>query len=404
MAYDGSGNFARPVSDYVNATVINEVSVNSEMDGIATGLTTAITKDGQTTITANIPMNSKKLTGLAAGGAAGDSVNLGQTQAEAYIWCGTATGTADAVILSPTPAITAYAAGQRFAWISSSSTNTTAMTLNVSTVAAKAAENNDTALAAGEHEASKMYIGIYDGTAFQIQRFSKLTVAASATASGIVELATTAETETGSDAARAVTPDGLHDMTTLAGAAWMLDEDNMASNSAVKVASQQSIKAYADTKTGITLGTKQATTSGTAIDFTGIPAGTKKITIMLQGVSLSGTNNILAQLGDSGGFETTGYISTGANMTTSANVFTSSTSGLIVGIAAASLIVSGHIILTLSDAASFTWISSYKVKLNTGSMSIGAGEKSLSAELTQVRITRTGTDTFDAGSVNIQYE
>ena len=70
--------------------------------------------------------------------------------------------------------------------------------------------------------------------------------AASATASGIVELATTAETTTGTDTARAVTPDGLHDMTSLSGAVWMLDEDNMATDSNTKVASQQSIKAYVD--------------------------------------------------------------------------------------------------------------------------------------------------------------
>ena len=73
---------------------------------------------------------------------------------------------------------------------------------------------------------------------------SALPSAASTTAAGIVELATTAETTTGTDALRAVTPDGLHDMTSLAGAAWMLDEDSLSSNSAVKVASQQSIKAY----------------------------------------------------------------------------------------------------------------------------------------------------------------
>lgn len=71
--------------------------------------------------------------------------------------------------------------------------------------------------------------------------------AASATASGVVELATTAETTTGTDATRAVTPDGLHDMTSLSGAAWMLDEDTMSSNSDTKVPSQQSVKAYADT-------------------------------------------------------------------------------------------------------------------------------------------------------------
>lgn len=71
---------------------------------------------------------------------------------------------------------------------------------------------------------------------------------ASTITAGVVELATTAETETGTDATRAVTPDSLHDMTTLAGAAWFLDEDTMSSDSATKTASQQSIKAYVDTK------------------------------------------------------------------------------------------------------------------------------------------------------------
>lgn len=72
--------------------------------------------------------------------------------------------------------------------------------------------------------------------------------AATTTIPGIVELATTAETTTGTDATKAVTPDSLHDMTSLAGAAWFLDEDTMSSNSATKVASQQSIKAYVDTE------------------------------------------------------------------------------------------------------------------------------------------------------------
>lgn len=73
-----------------------------------------------------------------------------------------------------------------------------------------------------------------------------LVSAASDTAAGKVELATTAETTTGTDATRAVTPDGLHDMTSVAGAAWVLDEDNMASNSDTKLPTQQSVKAYVD--------------------------------------------------------------------------------------------------------------------------------------------------------------
>jgi hypothetical protein len=104
-------------------------------------------------------------------------------------------------------------------------------------------------------------------------------LAASATVAGIVELATTAETTTGTDAARAVTPDGLHDMTSLSGAAWMLDEDAMGSNSDVKVASQQSIKAYVDAL-GVTSGgsptfTGLTTTGHTQRSLaTGITAGT----------------------------------------------------------------------------------------------------------------------------------
>jgi len=73
---------------------------------------------------------------------------------------------------------------------------------------------------------------------------------ANATTKGKVELATTAETTTGTDATRAVTPDGLHDMTSLSGAAWFLNEDDMSSDSDTKVASQQSIKAYVDNNAG----------------------------------------------------------------------------------------------------------------------------------------------------------
>ena len=78
---------------------------------------------------------------------------------------------------------------------------------------------------------------------------------ASTTTAGIVELATTAETTTGTDTARAVTPDGLHDMTSLEGAAWFLDEDDLATDSATKVPSQQSVKAYADALRTFTSGT-----------------------------------------------------------------------------------------------------------------------------------------------------
>lgn len=105
--------------------------------------------------------------------------------------------------------------------------------------------------AAGAYMSGGTDVAITDGgtgASTAAAAFTALKQAATSSSTGVVELATTAETTTGTDATRAVTPDGLHDMTSLAGAAWMLDEDNMVSNSATKVASQQSIKAYADTK------------------------------------------------------------------------------------------------------------------------------------------------------------
>lgn len=170
MARDGSGNYALPEAAFASGDTISSTKVNSNFSDIAAALTASIAKDGQTTPTANLPMGGYKHTGLGAGSAATDSATLGQVQAQAYIWCGTASGTADAITLSPSPAITAYAAGQCFRWISSASPNTGAMTIAVSGLTAKAAQNDGAALAAGDHAASKMFEGIYDGTAFQIRR------------------------------------------------------------------------------------------------------------------------------------------------------------------------------------------------------------------------------------------
>jgi len=172
MAYNGSGTFNRPVSDYVYDAVISETDMNTEMSGIATGLSNAICKDGQTTITANIPMNSKKLTGLTTGSAAGDSANLGQVQAEAYIWCGTAGGTKNALTLTPTPAITAYAAGQRFRFKAGSTASDDAVTVAVSGLTTKAMQMNGAAMSATIYmEANKYYEAYYtaDG-AFEVSK------------------------------------------------------------------------------------------------------------------------------------------------------------------------------------------------------------------------------------------
>jgi len=164
MARNGSGTYSNPYSNFVSGTVISSTQVDANNSDIATALTQSIAVDGQSTVTANLPMNAKKLTGLAVGAAATDSLTLGQAQAEAMVWCGTAGGSANAITLSPTPAITAYAAGQRFVWKASGSVNTGATTVAVSGLGAIALQDNGSALAAGQHQANKIFMGILDTT------------------------------------------------------------------------------------------------------------------------------------------------------------------------------------------------------------------------------------------------
>lgn len=168
MAYNGSGTFSI-INTFVYDTVISETDVNTNFSDIATGLSTAITKDGQTTITANIPMAGFKFTGLGAGNASGDSATLGQVQAQAYVWGGTAGGTADALTVTPSPAITAYAAGQSFRFIAASN-NTGAATVAISGLTTKAIQNNGSALSADDIVSGKLYEIVYDGTQFQLNQ------------------------------------------------------------------------------------------------------------------------------------------------------------------------------------------------------------------------------------------
>ena len=158
---------------------------------------------------------------------------------------------------------------------------------------------------------------------------------------------------------------------------------------------------------GITLATNVDATSGTTVDFTGIPSGTKRIIIMWHSVSTDGTNVMTVRLGDSGGFETTSYVGTCTDGAGTDYNYTGSTGFAMNTVGVAAALYSGHLILTLQDAATFRWVGSGVLGYEgAGDMYTTAGSKGLSAELTQVRITTVGTpDDFDgAGDLNISYE
>ena len=156
-------------------------------------------------------------------------------------------------------------------------------------------------------------------------------------------------------------------------------------------------------RTPITLTAAQASTSGTSITFSSIPAGVKRITVMLVGVSTNGTSLPIVQIGDAGGPEATGY----AGVVRSSASETALDTGFTVSQdASASQVLHGALTLTLMDAAAFTWVATGVFgRSDAADGSYVGGSKSLSAELTQVVVTTVnGTDAFDAGSISICYE
>lgn len=153
----------------------------------------------------------------------------------------------------------------------------------------------------------------------------------------------------------------------------------------------------------LTLATAQNTTSGTSIDFTGIPSWVRRITVMLNGVSTNGTSNPMIQLGTSSGVTTSGYL--GNAKLTNAATGTSFTTGF--GLAEAN--AAGNIyygIAVITNISGDAWVYAASNGRSDSAVSYsGNGGVSLAATLDRIRLTTVnGTDAFDAGSVNIMYE
>jgi hypothetical protein len=155
----------------------------------------------------------------------------------------------------------------------------------------------------------------------------------------------------------------------------------------------------------ITSGTA-VTASGTSIDFTSIPSWVQRISLVLSGCSTGGSSIMIAQLGTSSGFTTTGYLSYYGLFRTASP--TSGSSSIGFGIGGTSTNDIRYLIMTFVKISGNQWVASHSGGLFNGSDNFvlsGGGNVTLSGTLDRIRLTTTnGTDTFDAGSVNIVYE
>lgn len=349
----------------------------------------------------------------------------------------TVAGTGDAITVTLSSGIAAYATGQIFRFIASAA-NTTNVTMNVNSIGAKAVRKisggTDVALVAGDLAAGETYTVRYSSTANAAAgawvlvgssafAFSKGTDIASA---GTISIGssnfyhiTGTTTITDIDWASAVNGswawlefDGIltltHNSTTLvlpgganittaAGDRALFIQDS--GDNAHCLAYQRVGGAPSG---GINLGTPTASTSGTTIDYnSSVPPWAKRINVFFKGVSVNGADHLLIQLGDSGGIETSGYVSTAAVV---GGTQVTSTAGFIVYLGNAGQSCSGKLTIDLENATNFTWIASGSLQRDDGFSTVAAGYKATSAQTDRVRITAQTPNTFDLGEVNVSFE
>jgi len=189
LSYNGSGTFninsaGQPV---VSGTVISSTAFNALTADLGTGLSTALTKDGQTTPTANISLGTYKITNLGVGTAATDAARVSQLQNFSTSTLITVAGT-DTITGTVSPSLTAYTAGQIFSFVVGT-TNTGAVTLNIDGLGAKAVTRTGAiALVAGGMVTGQVALVEYDGTRFQLldpNAFTDLLISGALTYGGV---------------------------------------------------------------------------------------------------------------------------------------------------------------------------------------------------------------------------
>lgn len=260
--WDGAGNVVRTTGTFTGGTVwtdtLNSADKTikaSEHDThdqtLADSIEDCLNRNGENALTANIVAGGFKFTGVGDAAARDQWLAAGQLQDGEVNWVDSG-GAVDAITATYTPNVTALVDGMLLYFRATGANITTTPTFKAGTTTAHTiTKNGAQALAAGDiprdsYECIVRYR--LSDTSWELLNPLFTVDAASDTVAGKVELATIAETTTGTDATRAVTPAGLHGITSLSGAVWMIDEDTMASNLDTKVPSQQSVKAYVDAK------------------------------------------------------------------------------------------------------------------------------------------------------------
>jgi hypothetical protein len=387
MSRNGSGGYSLPSNSWnpaVNGVSATAADWQALINDVATAIQQSISADGQTPITGNLQMGGNKLTGLAAGSGTGQSLRFEQLFSQ-----GTIADIASAATLDIGAQLTSFLRVTGATGVTSFGTNYNGprflifagavLLTHSATLVLPGAANITTA-------ANDALIAIPISGGWQVVAYTKAAgipaVAGPLSSSGI----------TGAAASGANS-----DITSLTA----LTAGGLPDNSVLTADIANAQVTPAKLSQPFTAGTAVATTSGTSHDFTGIPTWVKRITVIFNGVSTNGSTNLLIQVG-AGSFVTSGYVSTASINSTNVTA----TAGFL---ATASIIntnvLSGSVVL--SHMGSNTWVISALLGSSVGTIGaqVSTGVLAVGGTLDRLRLTTaSGSEVFDAGSINILYE
>lgn len=494
MAFNGNGVFLRLynwTNDAAANIKIRADRMDNETNGIATGLSTCITKDGQTTITANLPMAGFRHTGVADAVNKQDYYTLNQAMNGTGPTAAIIGGTGDVITLGFSPSYIAYTSGMKVSFVAGAN-NTTNVTVNIDSLGAKAlTKNGTTPLVAGDIVSGALYQIQYDGTEFQLLNPSAVTALSNKvsksgdTMTGTLVMSGTAINEAkGTDIVSATSTligAAIGNYVNVTGTTTITSFDTVQAGtrriitftgililtynatSLILPTSANITTAVGDTATFVSLGsgnwvcigyqrkdgspllfsaftgdsgsggikglvpapaagdtlagkvlgaagnwvknifygTAVATTSAVLWDFA-IPVGTRRIKLMFYGVSTNGSSPYLVKLlsgGTAGSYNSTAF-------QYNSGTYTTSTAGFVLNQGpGAAAICYGEIDFTLVDAAVNQNLWTSKGIQYTSGIAISAGGGQPPGVVDTIRLTTVnGTDTFDAGILNITYE
>lgn len=367
-----------------DGTTIEVWQHNPPFEDVAQALTDSLPRDGSAPMTGNLAMGSNKITGLAAGTNPADAVRFDQlptvTQTTATLTAGT-NAQGQGPITTDQVTITVAAANPSGATLPTAVAGKRVIIANrganpVNIYPATGASIGALAANAPVLLAVNQSVEFFARSATQWEgQISQpldadLTAIAALGGTGIA-VRTAADTWA---QRQIVSADGSVTITNPAGVAGNIDLSVVG--------------------TGVSAAT--AASSGTAVDpVLTIPATATRLWIMFDAVSLNGTDDLLVQIGDSGGIENTGYVSG------SRESAASSTAGFIMFVGNATRAATG--IMHLVKGAGNQWFESHNIYSPTIS-SGGGGSKTLSDTLTQIRILPSGANSFDgSGTITVRW-